>query len=237
MVILFISLLFNAIFLLVGAIVVRRRGGIQYLRSKLSAEIPAQPVKSPYYLHRKQQLELLEINSNSIVFLGDSITNEGEWSEWFSEHDVRNRGISSDTVAGTIDRLDAVLIPSPRQLFLMIGINDLLSGTSIETLVQSYQQLLSKIQSTAPETEVFVQSILPIHSQLLITALSNEAIATVNQKLAGISRQFSYSYIDLFAVFSDAQGQLDRQYTLDGLHLNGLAYQHWQQQITGLVNA
>lgn len=42
-------------------------------------------------------------------------------------------------------------------------------------------------------------------------------------------------YVDLFTPLSDSQNQLDAQYTLDGIHLNGSAYLVWRQVIEKYV--
>ena len=66
-----------------------------------------------------------KLKSADIVFLGDSITHEGSWEEYFLECQTVNRGINGDTVQGVIDRLPDVLALEPKKLFLMIGVNDL----------------------------------------------------------------------------------------------------------------
>jgi lysophospholipase L1-like esterase len=36
-----------------------------------------------------------------------------------------------------------------------------------------------------------------------------------------------YTFVDLFAEFIDAEGQMDAKYAVDGLHLNPAGYAHW----------
>ena len=48
----------------------------------------------PYYKHKVSQFEMLKDRNNiEIMMLGDSITDEGEWSELWGKV-VQNRGIS-----------------------------------------------------------------------------------------------------------------------------------------------
>lgn len=62
------------------------------------------------------------MTSKDIIFLGNSITNGGEWSELLNNKHVKNRGISGDICMGVYDRLDAVLKGKPAKIFLLIGI-------------------------------------------------------------------------------------------------------------------
>ena len=77
-----------------------------------------------YYKHKKSQFEVLTFAHDSILFLGDSLTDEGEWVELLGNTNIVNRGISGDTTRRILNRLDAVVDTKPKQIFLMVGIND-----------------------------------------------------------------------------------------------------------------
>lgn len=145
---------------------------------------------------------------------------------------VKNRGLSSDTTIGVLDRLDEIVIPQPQKIFLMIGVNDLSNlGRSSTEIAQTYKEILTRIHHLSPHTNVFIQSILPINSNLFLGQTTNSSIKELNTQLQQLAHEFSHQYIDLFSHFIDAQSQLDTQYTSDGIHLNGTAYQHWQNLI------
>jgi len=61
-----------------------------------------------------------------LVFVGDSITQFGEWSELFPEYRTANRGIAGDNTLTLSDRLAALGDLSQSTVVLMIGINDFL---------------------------------------------------------------------------------------------------------------
>ncbi|HKM19400.1 MAG TPA: hypothetical protein VJY14_05000, partial [Aliarcobacter sp.] len=76
----------------------------------------------PYYKHKVSQFEMLKDRNNiEIMMLGDSITDEGEWSELWGKV-VQNRGISGDTTSGVLDRLYTVN-KNIKKVFIMIGVN------------------------------------------------------------------------------------------------------------------
>ena len=238
-----LSVLLNAFFLALGAWFIFKRGGLSYLTTRLPLlrkfgvkNIPGTFFISPYYYHRKSQLSLLPIHTSDIVFLGDSITDEGEWAELLSHHVIKNRGISSDTTIGVLDRLSEIVTPQPQKLFLMIGVNDLSNlGRSPTEITQTYREILTRIHDLSPQTHVFIQSVLPINSSLFFGQATNSSIKELNSQLQTLANEFSYPYIDLLAHFTDAHGQLDAQYTTDGIHLNGTAYQRWAKLIASHV--
>ncbi|MEM7556756.1 MAG: G-D-S-L family lipolytic protein, partial [Cyanobacteria bacterium P01_A01_bin.84] len=69
----------------------------------------------PYYWHKKNQYELLPQSSEDIIFLGDSITDEGEWNELFNNNDIKNRGISGDTIERILYRLEKIISAKPKK--------------------------------------------------------------------------------------------------------------------------
>jgi len=65
-------------------------------------------------------------------FLGNSITDYCDWYELFGKLNIKNREIGGD---GVIDRLDEVTSSKPKQIFLMIGINDLGKKRSVNQIL------------------------------------------------------------------------------------------------------
>jgi len=219
---------------------VHRKGGWPYLTAKLhgllsGSLVDAASYNTPYYLDRTSQFETLPQKQNAIVFLGDSITDQGEWAELFPGLPVQNRGISADTTEGVLARLDQTLVLPPQKIFLLIGINDLLNQTdSAAKVAQTYEQILRRIQTRAPEAQVFIQSVLPINPAMRGKG-SNRVIQDLNQQLRALAVEFDCDYVDLHSHFLDDRGQLAAQYTSDGLHLNGTAYLLWRDQIEAQV--
>ncbi|WP_026732612.1 GDSL-type esterase/lipase family protein [Fischerella sp. PCC 9605] len=198
---------------------------------KLSKDIK-QDNYPPYYWHKKSQFEKLPKSESDIIMLGDSITDEGEWTELLENFNVRNRGISGDTTERILYRLNTILELNPRQVFLMVGINDLINTRqSIAQVLEAYQKILSEFREKTPNTEIFIQSVLPVNNQVYQYWQDNNNVLKFNTGLRELAKQFNYQYIDLFYHLSDSQNQLDAQYTVDGLHLNGQAYLVWKSVI------
>ncbi|MGJ1271751.1 GDSL-type esterase/lipase family protein [Sphingobacterium multivorum] len=72
----------------------------------------------------------MPMETESVVFLGNSITFWGNWTERLQNMTVKNRGIAGDNTYGVLERLDGILVHKPKLIFLMIGVNDLARGFS-----------------------------------------------------------------------------------------------------------
>ena len=59
-----------------------------------------------YYDQRELLFESLPTSENDIIFLGNSITDGGEWNELFQNANCKNRGISADVTEGVLNRLE-----------------------------------------------------------------------------------------------------------------------------------
>lgn len=169
------------------------------------------------------------------VLAGDSI------SLWFppyllpDRHHWLNQGISGETSAGLLKRLDLLDEVKPETIFLMIGINDLIRGISDETILANQQAIIRRLKKVHPKTEIVVQSVLPHGAENLtwegrdrLLQISNQQIRELNRRLAVIAEDESVQYLDLYTLFADADGDLLPMLTTDGLHLNQQGYLVWR---------
>lgn len=230
----FASLTLNVLFAIAGIIFIAHKGGIPYLIQKLNpASDPNSAANSRenYYRHRTSLFKLLPNSPNQIIFLGDSLTDSAEWRELLDNPRIINRGIYGDTTSSLFNRIEEVVEGKPRQIFLLIGINDIHREIPLDTILENYQQILATIREKSPETDVVVQSVLPINNKEFTRTMSNETVMELNGQIKALAEQFSYRYIDLFSKFADHRQQLNPKYTEDGVHLNGEGYLNWKEQI------
>lgn len=244
------SLFFNVIFVALGTIFIIRRGGVAYIVSKFSfLERPTQEnsdrinsrtsqdlTLSRYQKMRLSIFEQLPPSQGGIIFLGDSLTDQGEWQEYFQQTNIQNRGISGDTTEGVLNRLDKIIASKPQKIFLLIGTNDFWHGNkNLSKAVANYRQILNLLQKKIPKTEVYIQSVLPIDRQKYNLNIKPQNLVQFNREIEQLAQEFSYQYINLYDRFTDKEGRLSSQYTLDGVHLNGKGYLVWQQAIAPYV--
>jgi len=249
-IILLTSLVLNFIFFTIFVYIVHKKGGMPYLkkkgetillkmdRSKSLSESDAVKLEHPthYYL-QKSIYESLPNNAGEIIFLGDSITDFGEWSELFDSARIKNRGIGGDRTDGVLGRLNEMLRAAPDKIFLMIGYNDLSKGVNFETIISNYRKIIQLIRTQSPETRVYVQSVLPVNYDKYRGRVRNTDVVKLNQHLKDLSIQYKAEYIDLFESFRDGNDQLSSEFSAnDGLHINGKAYLEWKSIIKDYVN-
>ncbi len=185
------------------------------------------------YQHRKQLFERMPASPGAIIFLGDSQTEQCEWAELMQDSvPILNRGISADHIMGVYGRLDEILRHKPLKIYLLIGVNDLLFGSTPEYLESGYRKIVEKIRRNSPETALILESILPVNNAVKYVGLENEAIQAMNQRIQLIAKDYALSYIDLYPHLLNARGDLSEQFTADGIHLNGAGYAVWKKEIS-----
>lgn len=199
----------------------------------------AQDTHFPYYHQRTSLFEKLPTSSDDIIFLGNSITNGGEWLELFENKNIKNRGINGDRARGVYDRLDQIVKGKPAKIFLLIGINDLSQRTPPDSIVACIGRIIQKIKSDTPNTRLYVQSLLPVNDQIDMYAghASHwQEVPGINKKLKAVAEKEQVRYIDLFSHFKEHNSdKMDMQYTNDGLHLMGNGYLKWVEVIRPYV--
>lgn len=166
--------------------------------------------------------------SDLIVFLGDSLTKQGGWSEITGNANITNHGVCGDTSAQILLRLKEILALCPGELFVMMGINDLGEGESPESVILNYRKLLREIEVTKYPLDIYVQSVLPVNKGLYPKdSFSEEDILRLNDLLRIFSLENKLIYIDLYPAFATPLNWLDPALTTDGLHLNAEGYLKW----------
>lgn len=207
--------------------------------SLLSVSSVGADARSEYWEQKVTLFNLLPIEEDDIVFLGNSITDGSEFHELFYNPKIKNRGINSDVISGVKERLYQITDGNPSKIFLLIGINDISHGKTADQIAAEYEGLVKDIREASPETTLYVQSIMPINNDFgrYKNLKGREStVIEVNKKLRDIAVRNGAQYVDLWPVLADpATGKLRRQFTNDGLHLLGKGYKAWADAISDLV--
>lgn len=188
------------------------------------------PFMPEHYMQRTSLFKKEPVAKGGIIFLGNSITEMGKWSELFNDPSILNRGIGGDITYGVLQRLDEITERAPSKLFIMIGINDIGKDIPDAVIADNYKKIISRIQLKCPETKIHIQSILPVnplHSGFPQHYDKETHIIEVNKQLKKISETYHCTFIDLYSIFTDSENHLTKKYTTDGLHLNEEGYKLW----------
>lgn len=189
---------------------------------------------STYYHQKVSLFRLLPQTKGDIIFLGNSITDGGEWSELFNDSRVKNRGISSDRTISVLNRLDEVYNRFPDKVFLLIGVNDLARNILPDSVVKNILWITALLKEKSPRTKIYVQSIFPVNEKFgMFDGHSSKKaeILQVNKSLFDSAIKYQYNYVDIFPSLADSTGRLRAAFTNDGLHLTGPGYVKWKETI------
>ncbi|MEP7144512.1 MAG: family 20 glycosylhydrolase [Ferruginibacter sp.] len=206
------------------------------LASSAQAQLPqyADSIFSTYYHQRVTLFKLLPKTKDDIVFIGNSITDGGEWDELFSDPAIKNRGISGDISAGVLARMGEVAKGKPAKVFLMIGINDLAGGISTDSIIRNIFWIAHYLRQQTPATKLFIQSILPvngIYNKFPGHTAKSKQVEELNDALSKHASENHFTFIDLHAAFCNDEGKLKPELSNDGLHLKGEGYLLWKHLV------
>ena len=100
----------------------------------------------------------------------------------------------------------------------------------------NYKKIIAKIREKSPDTEVYVQSVLPVTSDRETAGRNNESIIELNKNLNILASQYNLTFVDLFSLIARSDNTLDPLYSTDGLHLNGKGYLVWKNAVQQYVH-
>lgn len=192
-----------------------------------------------FYYQRSTLFEMLPVDSDDIVFLGDSQTNGCEWHEMLGNPNVKNRGISSDVIQGFADRVQPIIAGRPAKLFILGGVNDISHDLTPDSIATAMRNLIVKVRRGTPATKVYLQSLLPIDNSFRrYKAMTGKesVIVETNKLLKKVAEETGATWIDLYSRMVDpATGNMRKGLTNDGLHLLGAGYAVWRDAVLPYV--
>ena len=195
---------------------------------------------SDHYYKRKALFENAPDTKNEIIFLGNSITEGGDWKALFPDKNVLNRGISGDATDGVLLRLDEVIASKPEKVFLLIGTNDMARGKSVDYVIEHTEKIIVQIKRQSEDTKIYLQSILPVNPNVgkKFSGHKNnhQSIIEANKRLSALARKHNLKFINLHKRMRNGKKHLKAKYTYDGLHLSEEGYKKWKRIIRKYVN-
>jgi len=168
------------------------------------------------------------MTKKSLLMLGDSLVEWGDWDTLLPELAVISRGrageLCEELSARLFDEIDSAL--ELDCILLMSGTNNLLSGSPHFTAI--FQTLLPRLAMLCRNSTVFLNSILPMTAR----GMAKETIAAVNRELRATAERSGCRFLDMTAPFTEQCLPITRPCFLsDGVHLSTLGYQVWAAEI------
>ncbi len=165
------------------------------------------------------------MTEDTVVFLGDSLTQGGDWAAWFPELNVVNLGVEGRTTEDVLERVDEVVATDPDEIVLLIGTNDLGMRRNVESMVRNIQSILVDMRRELPGSRMLVQSIMPRGREFA------ERIREANIHLRQFSATVHAQFLDLWPTMALDDGELNPAYSGDRLHLNAAGYEAWLSEL------
>jgi lysophospholipase L1-like esterase len=205
----------------------------QVTNQRLFDTIPFIP---EHHARRLAQFATESLPPGRIVFLGNSITEMGDWKRLTGDTTVVNRGIGGDITFGMLNRLSLVTVLKPSKIFLLIGINDIGKDIPPPVIAQNIGRIIDRIRTESPGTKIILQTLLPVNptvNQFPQHYDKNDKVLAVNKLLRTLAKDKQVPLADLHALFKDKKGLLRADLTGDGLHLdpNGNGYRIWVEHL------
>lgn len=136
------------------------------------------------------------------------------------------RGFSGSTMADLLYYVDRLVVAyEPRAVVIYEGDNDMGKGTSAETVLEQFGQIVDRIHTALPATRIYVISVKPSLDRWEEWPEFQRANERLRSMAAADDR---LRYIDVAAAFLQPDGQVMTDiFVDDGLHLNEKGTDIW----------
>lgn len=183
----------------------------------------------------KEITDLKQINKNytNYLFLGDSITNYYDLDKYYKGYKVVNSGVCGDQTDDILDDLKKrAYVYNPSTVFLLIGTNDLDHDKSNEEIIEKIENIVKDLNENLPNAKIYLESIYPINNtndkkinKPLIGKRDNKRVVEINDKLEKYCNNKNCTYLDIYSLLKDKDGDLKLEYAADGLHVSSEGYE------------
>ncbi|MGX7627637.1 GDSL-type esterase/lipase family protein [Bacillus thuringiensis] len=239
-ILIWISVTMNIVFIAGAIFFIVHKGGLGYLGSKMGiASQSDSKISNPLNVIKVEANSINISKHSDIVFLGDSHTDYFQWGEYFSNLNISNQGIAGDKTEDILKRVNQVNAVTPKKVFIMMGINDLQGGSSVENIMLNYQNILSNIKAANPNSTIYIQSVLPVNNEKYPLYFNkdpkilNDEVKKLNKEIEKLSDKNNNVFFINNEGFSEG---LSSENTVDGLHLNKKGYELLVKKISEYIN-
>jgi len=166
-----------------------------------------------------------------VVFMGDSITDGWNLSEYFPAKPYVNRGIGGQTTPQMLIRFRPDVIDlHPRLVVILAGTNDIGGNTGPMRLEDIENNIASMAElARVHDIGVILASVLPVHNytpeaELRLIRRPPAKIPDLNRWLKDYCTKNHCLYLDYFSAMVNEKGMLRKELAQDGLHPNDEGY-------------
>jgi lysophospholipase L1-like esterase len=162
--------------------------------------------------------------SDDYLLIGNSILANCDWGKKFNKSNIYNSSISGLTLFEANQFPSTFVNRKSKKIFIELGINDLNTAVPTKMVVYASAAFLGLVKKISPNSEVHFISVLPLNESIMKGKSTNTEIKEFNAKISSWARNNHIQYIDAYSSMIDSEGQLNKTYTSDGLHLTEAGY-------------
>lgn len=183
-----------------------------------------------------------ETPKEGIVFVGDSIIELYDLQKHYKDPLYINRGISSNKSEDVLNRLQTNVIDlNPKIILLHVGTNDIGHNIPYNDYISNMDKIIKELKAKLPNCKIVVNSIFPTvtlnnyNSKNLTKVRDNYTILNFNKGLINLCGTNNITYLDIHHhLLKD--DELNKTYTIDGLHLSESGYNVVTREISYCIN-
>lgn len=157
---------------------------------------------------------------NELIFVGDSHVERWDLPYCFPSHICQNRGMSGSGIEYVAKHTSKT---QGKDVVVVTGRNDLgrVKVEDMRSYVESYVHTLTSLSAR----HLYVYCIFPCSLDAIIDTLNKSKVELLNQMIREelSERCPNAQYIDVYEILL-LDGELNPEYSADGLHLNGQGY-------------
>ena len=107
-----------------------------------------------------------------------------------------------------------------RKIYLMIGINEMGTGT-VETFAARYREVVDHLLELEPNAILYIQGIMKVSTERSGQGdyINNEGIQARNEAISQLADNRRVFYLDVNPLVCDETGGMEPSYSFDGVHL------------------
>ncbi len=227
------KILFYSPIVLIGIIILI--GGIMFSLNKIENTHSKEKEETKEDIKEEEENKNLDPKkAENIVFLGDSLTEEYDILKFFGDYPSINSGVSGYCTDNIIDNLENFVYEyNPTKVVLLIGTNDICIRDYGNTgIVDNIKKIVRYIKKNRSKAKIYVESLYPVNgvstdpkiSQWMVGDRTNSQIIEINKLLKKMCEEEKVEYIDMYQELIDEEGNLNVDYTRDGLHMSEEGY-------------
>ncbi|WGE33697.1 SGNH/GDSL hydrolase family protein [Actinobacillus genomosp. 1] len=180
-------------------------------------------------IFQRYQTKRIEFERDTeISLIGHSLFDM--WSDWQTNLEFKGQTVANLAISGVSTRQYLDVIAKPQHIkklgqsvFFFLGVNDIVKEAdySPAQVMAWLLQIIQQIQPLAtPNTRYFLLEATPVRH---ISTVTNVQIQQLNAYLAEHCPTY-LTFIRTFNAFADHEGNLNADFTTDGLHFNLKGY-------------